>query len=106
MAQSSTTRAITKQRQSLVDFNPKVPSRGLTMTTPWGPIDLVAIERAVRGHAVKLDAAEDAWLRHRSHPSYGRDIAADRLGINRARFEELVIQWRAKHVPTNTPTEA
>lgn len=106
MARSSMTRATTMQRQPLVDFNPKVPSLGLTMSTPWGPIDLVAIERAVRGHAVKLDPAEDAWLRHRSHPSYGRDIAADRLGIERSRFEELVIQWRAKNVSTDTTTKA
>jgi hypothetical protein len=105
MAHNSMTRATTIQRQPLVDFNPKVPSLGLSMSTPWGPIDLVAIERAVRGHSIKLDAAEDAWLRHRSHPSYGRDIAADRLGINRSRFEELVIQWRAKNL-TETTTKA
>jgi hypothetical protein len=101
---SMTTTSI--QRRPLVDFNPKVPSLGFTMTTPWGPIDLVAIERAVRGHLVKLDPAEDAWLRHRSHPSYGRDIAADRLGINRARFEELVIQWRAKNLHAESTTKA
>ena len=111
MPQPSMTRAVsalTKASGSrcLVKFNPKVPSLGLTLATPWGPVDLVAIERAVRGHVVKLTAADYAWLRHRSHPAYGRDLAADRLGIDRVRFAELVRCWREENLPTTDTTTA
>jgi hypothetical protein len=106
MARANLIRTAALQRRPLVAFNPDVPSLGLTMATPWGPIDLVAIERAVRGHTVKLDAAEIAWLRYRSHYSYGRNTAADRLGVDRKRFEDLVCEWRAKNFPTETAIEA
>lgn len=86
----------------LVQFNPKVPSLGLTLTTPWGPVDLVAIERAVSGHSVTLDPADEAWLRERIHYSYGRRLAADVLGIDRARFNLLIGRWRAAHPATET----
>jgi hypothetical protein len=69
-------------------------------------VDLVAIERALRGHTVPLAGAEYRWLRTRSHPSYGRDVAADRLGIDRARFAELLRRWREENYPTDTPADA
>ena len=85
-----------------VHFNPKVPSCGLTLATPWGPVDLVAIERAVRGHNVTLDPADEAWLCERTHYSYGRRLAADLLGIERGQFNKLIRRWRANHPTTTT----
>lgn len=94
------------ERRPLVEFNPEVPSLGLSMATPWGPIDLVAVERAVRGHTVKLDAAEYAWLCIGSSHASRRNAAADRLGMPRVRFEELVVRWRTANLPALTTTEA
>lgn len=96
--------ALTKTKPAdprrLVRFNAKVPSLGLTLTTPWGPVDLVAVERAVRGHDVTLTRADFAWLTRRTHHSYGRRLAADLLGIERGRFDLLIRRWRAANLPT------
>lgn len=109
MPRTSPTRsAFTKARAQYADprrlttYNPKVASRGLTLTTPWGPVDLVAIERTVRGHSVPLDPADEAWLRNRTCSSYGRRVAAELLGIDRARFNLLLRRWRAAHPTTET----
>ncbi|HTJ70228.1 MAG TPA: hypothetical protein VL551_22010 [Actinospica sp.] len=80
-----------------------LPSLGLTLDTPFGPVDLVAIERAIRGHSVPLSGAEYTWLRCRTAPAYGRDVAADRLGIDRARFAQLLRRWREENYPADTP---
>jgi len=82
-----------------------LPSLGLTLDTPFGPVDLVAIERAIRGHTVSLSGAEHTWLRCRTAPAYGRDVAADRLGIDRARFAQLLRRWREENYPADTPAE-
>jgi len=105
MAQPTTARtapALTKtpDPRRLVRFNTKVPSLGLSLTTPWGPVDLVAIERAVRGHDVTLSKADFAWLTKRIHHSYGRKLAAELLGIDRKRFDLLIRRWRAANLPT------
>jgi len=100
--------ALTKTKPTdprrLVRFNTKVPSLGLTLTTPWGPVDLVAIERAVRGHDVALSKSDFAWLTQRVHHSYGRRFAADLLGIERSRFDTLIRRWRAANLPKTTRT--
>lgn len=88
------------------EWDTSLPSVGLTLDTPFGPVDLVAIERALRGHTVPLASAEYRWLRTRSHPSYGRDVAADRLGIDQARFAELLRRWREENYPQSAVIEA
>ena len=40
-------------------YNPRVASRGLTLDTPLGPVDMVAVERAMDGRGpITLTAAE------------------------------------------------
>ena len=43
-------------------YDPAVASDGLTLDTALGPVDLVAIERALSGRPVDLTAAEVAYL--------------------------------------------
>lgn len=45
------------------DFDPSVESDGLTLDTPDGPVDLIAIEHAQAGRPVTLTPAELAYLR-------------------------------------------
>lgn len=101
-----TARALTKTKPTdprrLVRFNAKVPSLGLTLTTPWGPVDLVAIERAVRGHDVTLSRADVAWLTNRTHYSYGRKLAANLLSIESSQFDRLIRHWRDANLPKTT----
>lgn len=54
-------------RPSLYDAN--VASDGLTLDTPFGPVDTVAIERALSGRPVDLTAAEVAYLFTRLAPT-------------------------------------
>lgn len=99
---STFTKAKTADPRSLVAFNTEVPSLGLTLTSPWGPVDLVAIERVLRGRDAALDPADEAWLRNRTHYSYGRRLAAELLGIDRAQFDMLLRRWREAHPSTVT----
>lgn len=46
-----------------------VASDGLTLDTPLGPVDTVAIERALSGQPVDLTAAEVAYLFTRLAPT-------------------------------------
>lgn len=46
-------------------YDPAVASDGLTLDTPRGPVDLVAVQRALDGHPVKLTEAEFTYLAHR-----------------------------------------
>lgn len=43
-------------------YDPAIRSDGLTVDTPLGPVDTVAIERALAGRPVDLTAAEVAYL--------------------------------------------
>jgi hypothetical protein len=43
-------------------WEPAIPSDGLTVDTPLGPVDLVAVARAYAGHEVELNEAELTWL--------------------------------------------
>ena len=54
-------------RPSLYDA--AVASDGLTLDTPLGPVDTVAIERALSGRPVDLTAAEVAYLFTRLAPT-------------------------------------
>ena len=50
-------------------YDPAVESDGLTLDTALGPVDLVAIERALSGRPVDLTAAEVAYLFTRLAPT-------------------------------------
>lgn len=52
--------ALAEYEQSITDA--AVESAGLTIDTPLGSVDLVAIERCRSGNSVKLTAAETAFL--------------------------------------------
>ena len=41
-----------------LDYDPQVPSDGLTVDTPQGPVDLVAVARKLDGRPVELTWAE------------------------------------------------
>jgi hypothetical protein len=43
-------------------YDPAIASDGLTVDTPLGPVDLVAIDQAVRGIDTPLTLAERAWI--------------------------------------------
>jgi hypothetical protein len=69
-------------------WDPDVESDGLTVDTPLGPVDLVVIDRVIRGHHHALTLAEDAWLHRRHGPIPVRRQAAEKLGTPHARFAE------------------
>lgn len=46
-------------------YDPAVASDGLTLDTARGPVDLVAVQRALDGHPVELTEAEFTYLAHR-----------------------------------------
>jgi hypothetical protein len=59
-------------------YDPAVASAGLTLDTELGPVDTVAIERALSGRPVDLTAAEVAYLFTRLAPTRtaARPVAA------------------------------
>lgn len=46
-------------------YDPSITSDGLTLDTARGPVDLVAVQRALDGHPVELTEAEWTYLAHR-----------------------------------------
>lgn len=59
------TRPPSRPRSTGALFNPAVPSDGLTVDTALGPVDLVTVDRRLRGLDVELTRAEHAWIMHR-----------------------------------------
>lgn len=57
---ATSARRVASSGTELIDTS--VASDGLTIDTPRGPVDLVAIERARAGRPVELSAAEAAYL--------------------------------------------
>ena len=58
-------------------WEPSIPSDGLTVDTPLGPVDLVAVDRARAGHPVELNEAELTWLALKlGYVPYPRDVTA------------------------------
>ena len=43
-------------------YDPQVPSDGLTLDTDRGPVDLVAVWRALEGQPTGLTVSEAAWV--------------------------------------------
>ena len=59
-ARTATRRPTPTQPAQTAD--PAVASDGMTIDTPQGPVDLVAIQRARAGRPVQLSEAETAYL--------------------------------------------
>lgn len=76
-------------------YDPRIASDGLTLDTLLGPVDLVAINRAVRGADIPLDLAERAWITLRQ-PRGTRHRAAAALGVNYPRWHADLLQARAR----------
>ncbi|HTJ39485.1 MAG TPA: hypothetical protein VL738_40170 [Dactylosporangium sp.] len=55
-------------------YDPDQPSDGLTLDTPAGPVDLIAVDRARRGWPTPLTIADRAYLLA-SLPAYNRPAA-------------------------------
>ena len=70
------TRPPSRPRSSGGLFNPAVLSDGLTVDSALGPVDLVAVERKLRGFEVELTAAEHAWITRRQANGARREAAA------------------------------
>jgi hypothetical protein len=45
-----------------IDLEPELPSDGLTIDTPHGPVDLVAVDRALAGERLHLTYAEHKYV--------------------------------------------
>jgi hypothetical protein len=46
-------------------YDPEIESDGLTIDTARGPVDLVAVQRALDGHPIELTEAEWTYLSRR-----------------------------------------
>ncbi len=75
----ATSRPPAKPAARTVRHDPQIASDGLTVDTPLGPVDLVAVERKSRGFEVVLTEAEHAWILHRQ-ANGARRRAAEALG--------------------------
>jgi hypothetical protein len=82
-ARAARTRPPSRPRASGGLYNPAVPSDGLTVDTPLGPVDLVAVHRKASGFDVSLTVAEQAWITHRQRNGARRE-AAGVLGVGYA----------------------
>ena len=75
----ATSRPPSKPASRTASYDLAIASDGLTVDTPLGPVDLVAVERKSRGFAVELTEAEQAWILHRQ-ANGARRRAAEALG--------------------------
>lgn len=76
---AAVTRPPSRPRRTGALYDPAIPSDGLTVDTPLGPVDLVAVDRRLRGFDVELSLAEQAWITERQ-PNGARRQAATALG--------------------------
>jgi hypothetical protein len=76
-------------------YDPRIASDGLTLDTLLGPVDLVAINRAVRGADTALSLAERAWIALRQ-PRGARHRAAAALGVDYPRWHADLLQARTR----------
>jgi hypothetical protein len=78
-----------------------LPSLGLTVDTPLGPVDLVAVERVRSGVYVRLTRAEEAWLNEHLDYNYQRaELVAEALGITRDSVLRRIDRARNKQPKT------
>lgn len=87
-------------------YDPAVPSDGLTLDTGRGPVDLVAVWRALAGRPVPLTVADARYAVSLLPVSYGVPVekAARGLGIAPEAVQRAVIRQRAARRGTDTPT--
>lgn len=86
-------------------YDPTVPSDGATLDTDRGPVDLVAVLRALSGQPVPLTVADARYAVSLLPVSHGTPIekAARGLGIQPAAVQRAVIRhWGARR---NTDTK-
>lgn len=78
-------------------YDPDQPSDGLTLDTPLGPVDLVAVDRILSGRAVPLTPADRAYVLGRVRPDYpSLTAAAMALGITRDSVARAVDRARVR----------
>ena len=78
-ARPVSSRPPSKPAARITRHDPQIASDGLSVDTALGPVDLVAVDRKLRGFEVELTEAEQAWILHRQ--GYGaRRRAAEALG--------------------------
>lgn len=77
-------------------YDPRIESAGLTLDTPLGPVDLVAIERAKSGRPTPLTPADYAYLLAH-HDGHGITATAVALGIRgdsmRRAIDRARVRW-------------
>ncbi|WP_194910240.1 hypothetical protein [Catenulispora rubra] len=81
-------------------WEPSIPSDGLTVDTPLGPVDLVAVDRARDGHPIELNEAELTWLALKlGYVPYPRDVTGidarrlvgEALSLNTAALSHRIV---------------
>lgn len=86
-------------------YDPSVPSDGLTLDTPQGPVDLVAVWRALEGQRAPLTVADAHHAITLLPASHGQcvETAALGLGVEPASVQRAVIRhWTAHRTTTAT----
>lgn len=88
-------------------YDPRVPSDGLTLDTDRGPVDLVAVLRALAGQPVPLTVADARYAVSLLPVSHGTPIekAARGLGIQPEAVQRAVIRHRAAQRGTTASTD-
>jgi hypothetical protein len=88
-------------------YDPAVPSDGATLDTPYGPVDLVAVTRALTGQAVPLTRADAAYAISLLPASCGTavEVAAVGLGVSPDAVQRAVVRrrTRARTAPADRP---
>lgn len=84
-------------------YDPTVPSDGATLDTGRGPVDLVAVMRALTGEPVPLTRADAAYAVTLLPASHGTavEVAAAGLGITPDAVQRAVIRhWATRRTTT------
>lgn len=85
-------------------YDPAVPSDGLTLDTPRGPVDLVAVARALLGIPTPLTQADTAHIVSLLPATHGTavDNAARGMQITSAAVQRSVVRLHAAQRATAT----
>jgi hypothetical protein len=88
-------------------YDPAVPSDGATLDTDRGPVDLVAVTRALAGIPTDLTVSEAAYAISLLRASSGTavEVAAVGLGVSPAAVQRAVVRrrTRAHTAPADRP---
>lgn len=86
-------------------YDPSVPSDGATLDTDRGPVDIVAVHRALLGIPTALTQADAAYAVSLLPVSYGTavEVAAAGLGITPEAVQRAVIRhWATRRTATDS----